>query len=47
MALWTDKDTGKARRLNIEAESQALNDRNATICAVVSKNAKRFKDISF
>ena len=41
------KDTGKARRLEIEAASQALNDRNGTIRTVVSKNDKRFKDISF
>lgn len=41
------KDTGKERRLKIEAADQALNDRNRTIRTLVAKNDKRFKDITF
>lgn len=41
------KDTGKIRRLEVEAASQALNDHNKTICALISKNNKRFKTIEF
>lgn len=41
------KDTGKERRLKIEAADRALNDRNGTIRALVAKNDKRFKNITF
>lgn len=40
------KDTGKARRVAAET-NRALNDRYETMCELVSKNNKRFKDIEF
>ena len=41
------KETGKTRRLAEESANRALNDRNAAIQELISKNTKRFKGIPY